>query len=153
MDVGIELRAARERRGLSLGHISDTTKISLPVLQAIEAADERRLPAKVFTRSFVKSYAALVGLDPDETTRRYLEQLTPPPAADPALLDSDSATPAPAETPVRPAARVLHGRFTTAGVLFLVAISAAALGMRQYRHGRVDSPSPTASAVSTAGVA
>src|SRR3954467_9300222 len=105
MDVGIELRAARERRGLSLGHISHTTKISLPVLQAIEAADERRLPAKVFTRSFVKTYAALVGLDPDETTRRYLEQLTPPPPADPAVLDSDSATPAPAQTPVRPRAR------------------------------------------------
>src|SRR4051812_7114610 len=82
MDVGLELRQARERRGVSLQELANSTKISVRVLQAIESADLTRLPAKVFPRSFVKTYAAQVGLEPDGTMRRYLEQLEPPATPD-----------------------------------------------------------------------
>src|SRR5690349_22561581 len=97
MDVGLELRQARERRGLSLQQLSHTTKISPRVLQAIEAADEDRLPAPVFTRSFVKTYAKEVSLDPDDTMRRYFEQLMPPAPVDTVEPGTTSAvtTPAP----------------------------------------------------------
>jgi len=83
MDTATELRAARERRGLSLQQMSRVTRISLRMLQAIEANDERQLPAPVFTRSFIRSYAREVGLRPDDTAARYLAQFVPPPAAIP----------------------------------------------------------------------
>lgn len=142
MDVGSELRQARERQGLSLQQISNTTKISLRVLQAIEAADAARLTAPVFTRSFVRSYAAQVGLDPDDTSRRYLEQLAPPEAPEPAQ---------PLRRPgEHPLARLLKGRFGTASVLILVGLAAFLLAVRNARHERSDGAAPPAAAVVSA---
>lgn len=144
MDVGFELRQARERQGLSLQQISSSTKISLRVLQAIEASDGAHLPAPVFTRSFVRTYAAQVGLDPDDTARRYLDQFVPPetPEAQEPLRD-------PVE---RPVGRILQGRFGTASVLFLVGLAAFLLILRNARHARSElSPPPGAAVVSAAG--
>ena len=155
MDVGLELRQARERRGISLQQISNTTKISLRVLQAIEAADELRLPAKVFTRSFVKTYAMQVGLDPADTARRYLEQLEPPPA--PSQIP-DTARESIPDTPVQPntqgrrVARVLQGRFGTASVLFLTALAVVALVTKNYRQSKHDETPHAAPIVSAAGL-
>jgi hypothetical protein len=154
MDVGLELRQARERRGLSLQRLSSTTKISPRVLQAIETCDERQLPAWVFTRSFVRSYATEVGLDPEDTVHRYLEQFAQPAqvegqTVEPAAVavpksDADGAEPA------RPAARILHGRFGTATTVALVAIGALALIAGRLSRGHTaDVPS---SVVATAGL-
>jgi hypothetical protein len=106
MDVGLELRQARERRELTLQQLSDITKISTRVLRAIEASDESCLPATVYTRAFVKSYANEVGLDADDTQRRYLAQFEP---------DEDAAMPVPVAEP-GPAARWLN-RIDAAGQL------------------------------------
>ena len=155
MDVGLELRQARERRGITLQQISSTTKISLRVLQAIEAADESRLPAKVFTRSFVKTYATQVGLDPADTTRRYLEQFEPPPAPS---QTSDTAresipdTPVQQETPGRRVARVLQGRFGTASVLLLTALTAVALVTKNYKQAKRNETPRAAPIVGAAGL-
>ena len=67
------LRAARERQGLTLRHLSETTKISRSVLAAIEANDVGQLPGGLFIRAFVRSYAAEVGLDPEQTVDAFLE--------------------------------------------------------------------------------
>ena len=91
MDVGHELRQARERREISLQHLSRITKISPRVLQVLEAGDETRLPARVFTRSFVRTYALEVGLDPDDTVRRYFEQFEDPAAASPEPIEPMAA--------------------------------------------------------------
>src|SRR5699024_6591838 len=40
-------------------------------------SDVLRLPAAVYTRGFVKSYAAEVGLDPESTAEQYLRQIEP----------------------------------------------------------------------------
>ena len=137
MDVGLELRQARERLGLSLQTISTITKISTRILQAIEACDGERLPAPVYIRGFVKSYAAEVGLNPDDTMRRYLaqfEEYDVPPPAEP--LTEPARTPIPAQAadsgPRRPAARVLYGRFGAATAIVIVGIALlAALGSRR----------------------
>ena len=68
-DFGGSLRAARERRGVTLRDISKTTKISIPTLEALERDDPSRLPGGIFMRAIVRSYAAEVGLDPDRTHR------------------------------------------------------------------------------------
>lgn len=67
------LRVARERQGLTLQQLSETTKISPSVLTAIETNDVGQLPGGLFIRAFVRSYAAEVGLDPEQTVDALLE--------------------------------------------------------------------------------
>lgn len=79
-DFGGKLRLARERRGISLRQISATTKISIAALEALERNDISKLPGGIFSRSFVRSYAAEIGLDPDETVHEFLERFQSSPA-------------------------------------------------------------------------
>ena len=161
MDVGLELRQARERQGMSLEQISRKTKISLRVLRAIEASDETALPARVFTRSFVKTLAEEVGLDPDSTMRRYLEQveqLEPPAAADVTHVATETPSVVAREALVLPAvltARVLRGRVGTATVLILTGLAAFLLAVKEGKRGQsVEKARPPASAraVKTPGI-
>jgi len=78
---GSKLREARERRGISIRQISASTKISVAALEALEHNDLARLPGGIFSRAFVRSYAAEVGLDPDTAIREFLEQFPQEPAA------------------------------------------------------------------------
>jgi cytoskeleton protein RodZ len=71
---GATLRAARERRGVSLREIANATKISMSVLEALERNDVSRLPGGIFGRAFVRSYAAAVGLDPEATIQDFMAQ-------------------------------------------------------------------------------
>ena len=71
-DFGARLRLAREARGVSLRDIAATTKISRTALEALERNDIAQLPGGIFTRAFVRSYAAEVGLDPETTVRELL---------------------------------------------------------------------------------
>src|SRR5215510_2891261 len=73
-DFGGMLRAARERRGVSLRQIANATKISVAVLEALERNDISRLPGGIFGRAFVRSYAIEVGLDPEETIQDFITQ-------------------------------------------------------------------------------
>lgn len=72
-DFGSMLRAAREAKGVSLKEIAESTKISTGVLEALETNDVGELPGGIFTRSFVRSYAGAVGLDPEEAVRAFLD--------------------------------------------------------------------------------
>jgi cytoskeletal protein RodZ len=62
--IGETLRRERVRQGLDFQRLSETTKISTRMLQAMEAGDLAKLPGGVFTRSFFKQYAAILELDP-----------------------------------------------------------------------------------------
>ena len=74
-DVGARLRAAREARQISLREIAATTKISVSALEALEQNEVAQLPGGIFTRAFVRSYAAEVGLDPEQTMRDFVAQV------------------------------------------------------------------------------
>ena len=73
-DFGSRMRHAREQRGVSLRQIADATKISVSQLEALERNDISRLPGGIFSRAFVRSYAAEVGVDPEQTVRDFLAQ-------------------------------------------------------------------------------
>ena len=79
-DFGGKLRLARERRGISLRQIATTTKISIAALEALERNDLSKLPGGIFSRSFVRSYATEVGLDPDEIVHEFLDRFQGSPA-------------------------------------------------------------------------
>jgi len=70
--LGAWLRAQREARGVGLREIADSSKISLRYLEALESDRFEVLPAPVFTRGFLREYARVVGLDPDEVVNLYL---------------------------------------------------------------------------------
>src|SRR5438094_7414554 len=71
-DFGGKLRAARERRGVTLRQIASATKISVSALEALERNDLSRLPGGIFSRAFVRAYAIEVGLSPDETIQEFI---------------------------------------------------------------------------------
>jgi len=81
MDVGSELRDARERRRLSIEDLSHVTKITPTILRAIDNNDSAHLPGGIFTRAFVRAYAREVGLDPAGIVQRYESQFEPEPVA------------------------------------------------------------------------
>jgi transcriptional regulator with XRE-family HTH domain len=89
MDLGSELRHARERLGLSLDDIAERTKIRAATLRAIEHDDFDRLPPPIFTRGFLKAYAREVGLDPDGVANRFAAALQ---AVDDARRDANPAS-------------------------------------------------------------
>ncbi len=127
MDVGAELRQARERRALSLHDLSRRTKISLPALRAIENNEIDRLPGGIFTRGFLKAYAREVGLDPADISQRYAAQFEPPAVqavdgAEPALAAEDGEHHDAAKPPATH--RVERARMAgTIAALALVALS------------------------------
>jgi cytoskeletal protein RodZ len=73
-DFGARMRLAREQRGVSLRQIADATKIGISQLEALERNDIARLPGGIFSRAFVRSYAAEIGVDPEQTVRDFLAQ-------------------------------------------------------------------------------
>jgi cytoskeletal protein RodZ len=129
---------------MSLQQLSRITKISPRVLQVIEASDESRLPARVFTRSFVRSYALEVGLDPDDIVQRYFEQFAVPEPEMPAAIARAPEPPlaAPDDAIGRSPARVLQGRFGTATVLTLVAVAILALAAQSRERPNANAPAP-----------
>lgn len=82
-DFGGKLRQAREGRGISLRQIAATTKISVAALEALERNDVSKLPGGIFSRSFVRSYAVEVGLDPEATVREFIDRFQGEPVAAP----------------------------------------------------------------------
>ncbi|MBA2849240.1 helix-turn-helix domain-containing protein [Thermosulfuriphilus ammonigenes] len=75
---GEYLKRERELRGISLETIAEETKISVSILAAIEAEDWGKLPAQVFVRGFIRNYAQVIGLDPNEVILRYETLANPP---------------------------------------------------------------------------
>lgn len=73
-DFGGRMRRAREARGVSLRQIADSTKLSMAALEALERNDISRLPGGIFSRGFVRSYAAEIGMDPEASVRDFIAQ-------------------------------------------------------------------------------
>jgi len=72
---GERLRRARLRRGVELEEIGDVTKVSPGYLRCIEEDRFDDLPAAVYVRGFVGSYARTIGLDPRATAASYMRHL------------------------------------------------------------------------------
>lgn len=68
--LGSSLKKHRQGLEISLQQISEHTRISESILEAIEA-DRDDLPAPVFVRGFLRQYARFVGLDPDQVVSQY----------------------------------------------------------------------------------
>jgi cytoskeleton protein RodZ len=84
MDLGTTLRAARERKGLSLEELAARTKIPGKILRAIESNDFSKIPPGLFARSFIRTYALAVGVDPTASVAEFRAVTEPALVAAPA---------------------------------------------------------------------
>src|SRR5207248_4906116 len=87
---GDRLRREREARGVTLGEISESTKISSGFLRALEQEDFERLPGGIFNRGFVRAYCKFLGIDEDAMVAdfdaaydQYRAEQAPPPRIEP----------------------------------------------------------------------
>lgn len=71
LGIGVELRDARLARGVTIDDAQRATRISRRYLEALEAEDFAALPAPVFARGFLRSYAQFLGIDPTELVSRF----------------------------------------------------------------------------------
>jgi hypothetical protein len=71
-DFGATLRRVRERSGVTLRDIAETTKLPLTSLRALEADRIDQLPGGLFRRAIVRAYAAEIGLNADRVLQAFL---------------------------------------------------------------------------------
>jgi cytoskeletal protein RodZ len=75
MSFGRYLQAIRLEKKISLEKISAQTRIGIANLTLIEQEDYENLPAEVFVKGFLRSFANAIGADGDEAVRRYESRL------------------------------------------------------------------------------
>jgi hypothetical protein len=68
----LALKTARERKGLTLAQISETTKIPASLFAGLERHDLRHWPKGLFRRSFFRDYAKAIGLPVTETCAEFV---------------------------------------------------------------------------------
>ncbi len=73
--IGEYLKRERELRQITLEEMVQGTKIALQRLKELESDRLEDMPAEIFVRGFIKSYAEFIGLNPDEVILRYEEEL------------------------------------------------------------------------------
>ncbi len=64
------LRKQREEKRIRLSDVAVQTRISIKFLEAIEDGNFAILP-ETYIRAFIRDYSKAIGLDPDETIRRF----------------------------------------------------------------------------------
>ncbi len=69
--VGQFLRQRREERRMSIAEVARATRVPASSVERIEADQFDELPAEVFVRGFLKSYARVVGIEEEEVLARY----------------------------------------------------------------------------------
>ena len=69
--IGESLKEARTKKSLSLDEIHAKIKIHPRVLQLLEEGKFDKLPSPLFAKSFLRSYAEFLGLNPDEVIDAY----------------------------------------------------------------------------------
>ena len=131
---GPTLRQQRERRGLTLAAIAESTKISPQLLRSLERGDVSRWPGGIYRRAFVRTYAAAIGLPPEPTLCEFVKLFPEPGQDPPALLDDDDPrrlrlTLVPESRWKEPALRATTALFDAAVVLAVADVMSTVAGV------------------------
>jgi cytoskeletal protein RodZ len=71
LEIGAQLRQARQVQALSLERVALRTMIPRHLLKAIEAGNREELPEPIYIQSYIKQYADALGLDGTELARNF----------------------------------------------------------------------------------
>lgn len=77
-ELGELLRKTREQKGLTLDDIQESTKIQRRYLMAIEKGDFDSLPGQFYARAFIRRYAEILGINPDEILNQFSNEIPSP---------------------------------------------------------------------------
>jgi transcriptional regulator with XRE-family HTH domain len=92
---GSRLRTQRERQGISLAAIADSTKIKLSLLDELERGDVSHWPRGLFRRAYLRDYALAIGAPAEPLVAEFV-RLFPEDGA-----PADETAPADATEPMR----------------------------------------------------
>lgn len=149
-NAGLDLRAIREAKGLSLKDIFLATRITTLNLEAIEEDRFHLLPEPVYARTFIKTYAKFLNIDHQpilERYDRYIQSLQAP-----AVSENDLDKPEGSEHPRPSNNRRFLMRCSVFLLILLIAFSVFYLIFHQDLNILKLSPTPTPQTV-TAPVA
>jgi cytoskeletal protein RodZ len=124
MDIGAQLRTAREARSLAIATLAERTRVPARTLSAIERNDQSALPPHPFGRGFVRTYAEELNLDPERTVRDFFAQFPEQPDSSRALVLRQSP-----DVSWQPPSQWM-GMATAVGILLMVVAAAVVLGRR-----------------------
>jgi transcriptional regulator with XRE-family HTH domain len=68
---GPNLRRLRMQRGITLESIARETKVNIALWAGLEKNDLSRWPTGIYARAYMRSYAQLVGADPEATVDEF----------------------------------------------------------------------------------
>lgn len=68
---GARLRQTRQVKKLDINSVATALHLSRPVVEAIERNDYDQLPSAVFVAGYIRSYARLLGLDPEPLNESF----------------------------------------------------------------------------------
>lgn len=117
-EIGSSLRSARESQGMSLADAEARTRIRSRYLEALEQDEFDSLPEEAYAKGFLRTYATVLGLDPQLYVAALGERLHPDGEEPPILAPARTRLRKPLRG-VRPGAAV-----EVAAVAILVAVGA-----------------------------
>jgi len=109
LSIGQQLRAAREKQGLSIDEVARQLLLNRQLIMELENDDYSRIPAPVYVRGYLRSYAQLLQLAIELPVAKGVKQVT----RESNVRDSKVATPI-------PPAKTGHHWFTEVAVVILV---------------------------------
>lgn len=134
---GQRLKKARELRGLSLDQVVAELRLSRRIIEGMEADDYPSLPEPAFVRGYMRRYAQLVKLSPDDIAARFDESYS-----------ADTATPEPdvrPRNPIQILGDLARPRLRVGRLLSWVSLAVIALLFVGFFWARQDSSIPAAS--------
>jgi cytoskeleton protein RodZ len=127
---GARLRAGREAAGMSLDQVAQQLKLAPRQVKALEDENFGQLPGRTFSRGFVRNYARLLNLDPEELLLHLPDVAHAPALGSPALHSTGAMI---AELPSAASTKPNFARWMIP--LALVACIIAAAAYEWYRGG------------------
>lgn len=97
--VGTLLRTERERQGMTVEQVAESTKIRSKYIEAIEDNTYHLVPAEVYLKGFIRTYGNFLGLDGEALVQAYKQSSAP--AATPPVV-AEAAPSAPVRVPAAP---------------------------------------------------
>jgi cytoskeleton protein RodZ len=90
--IGDTLREARMRQGLEIADMEARTKIRAKYLRALENEEFSTLPGSTFVRTFLRTYAEMLGLDPHLLVDEYRARHEPENELEPTNIGPPAAS-------------------------------------------------------------
>ncbi len=125
--AGQKLEEARRQLGLSFEQVSNRIKVRKEYLEALESMNAKLLPGKAYALAYLRSYAALLGLDAQAIVEQFQDEC--------ALSRED------ARAQVRLPTSRPHPERPWLAAVALVAITASFMGLRAWQDSRPDTVS------------